>query len=75
MLLKLKEDKTNILPRISFIIACMGRLHHLAQTLPKNINWNVDYPNLEFILLDYNSSDGLAEWINKYMIKLLKSGI
>jgi len=52
----------------------MGRLHHLSETLPKNINWNSDYPNLEFVILDYNSSDGLAEWMKRYMLRFIDSG-
>lgn len=53
----------------------MGRLHHLAETLPRNIFWNSDYSNLEFILLDYNSPDGLADWIKEYMTKQIESGV
>lgn len=61
-------------PRISFLTTCMNRLHHLVETLPKNVNWNLDYPNLEFIVLDYNSPDGLGEWIRRYMAKSIVSG-
>lgn len=53
----------------------MGRLHHLVETLPKNICWNLDYSNLEFVILDYNSPDGLGDWIKKYMINSINSGI
>lgn len=51
--------------RISFCITCMNRLPHLKKTLRKNIRHNFDYPNLEFILLDYNSNDGLQKWVFK----------
>lgn len=49
--------------RISFCITCMNRAMHIKKTLRKNINDNIDYPNLEFVLLDYNSSDDLQEWV------------
>lgn len=28
---------------------------------------NADYPNVEFVVLDYNSSDGLGAWITAYV--------
>lgn len=43
----------------------MGRLHHLSVTLPKNIADNV-YPNVEFVILNYNSPDKLDEWMKQY---------
>jgi len=45
----------------------MNRLSHLRQTLPINLRDNQDYPSIEFIVLDYNSSDGLKEWIQHEM--------
>ena len=49
--------------KISFCTVCMNRVHHIQATLIKNIEDNLSYPHLECILLDYNSSDGLEEWI------------
>lgn len=46
--------------RISFYTTCMGRLHHLRQTLPLNLLRN---PKSEFVVLNYNSPDGLDEWM------------
>ena len=43
----------------------MNRLHHIKKTLPANIKANKDYANIEFVVLDYNSIDGLEEWINE----------
>jgi len=40
----------------------MNRLFHLEQTYLKNIQNASSYPDVEFILLDYNSTDGLKEW-------------
>lgn len=61
--------------KISFCTVCMNRLHHLKETLPKNIIDNSLYSNLEFIVLDYNSSDGMEEWIKTNFFEEIKSGI
>ena len=52
----------------------MNRLHHIKKTLPANIMANKDYANIEFIVLDYNSSDGLEEWINENYQEDLSAG-
>lgn len=49
--------------KISFCITCMGRLHHLKETLVKNAEDNSDHPAVEFVLLDYNSPDQLERWV------------
>ena len=59
---------------ISLCTTCMDRMHDLTQTLPKNIADNADYPNVEFVLLDYNSSDGLGEWVAANMMEHIESG-
>lgn len=46
---------------ISYITACMNRLHHIKETLAHNLR-NLGQ-NAEIILLDYNSTDGLKEYI------------
>jgi hypothetical protein len=51
----------------------MGRLHHLKKTLPYNLA-NNQYKNLEFVILDYNSSDGLEEWMRLNMMNHIESG-
>ncbi|HUT93886.1 MAG TPA: galactosyltransferase-related protein [Thermoguttaceae bacterium] len=61
--------------RVSLCTTCMGRLHDLRQTLPKNIEDNRDYPNVEFVVLDYNSGDGLEEWMRKQMMEHIESGL
>lgn len=53
----------------------MNRLHHLKKTLIQNIEDNLSYPGVEFVILDYNSSDGLEEWIKKDLGSYLKSNI
>lgn len=48
--------------KISFCTTCMNRLVHLKQTILRNIEHSKSYSNVEFILLDYNSNDGLEDW-------------
>ena len=68
-------DDLVVPPRfISVCVTCMNRLSDLIQTLPKNIQDNADYPNAEFLLLDYNSTDGLEEWVHDTMREHLDSG-
>jgi len=60
--------------KISFCTTCMNRLHHLRHTLIRNISDNQDYQNIEFVLLDYNSNDGLSEFISKNFSKDIATG-
>lgn len=60
--------------KISFCTTCMNRAHHLKHTLRKNIDDNAEYPNLEFVVLNYNSSDDLDSWIQKNMSNEIRSG-
>lgn len=53
----------------------MNRLCHVRETLRANINENIDYPGIEFVLLDYNSSDGLAEWVRTDMMPYIEMGL
>lgn len=52
----------------------MNRLEDIMITLPANIGANADYPELEFVLLDYNSTDGLGRWVKRKMHKHIESG-
>lgn len=52
--------------KISLCTTCMGRAHHLKQTLARNLADSVDWAQpeaVEFVILDYSSPDDLAEWI------------
>ncbi|RVU00436.1 glycosyltransferase family 2 protein [Mucilaginibacter limnophilus] len=60
--------------KISFCTVCMNRLQHLKETLQANIEANQDYANLEFVLLDYNSTDGVEDYIRNHMSYYIKSG-
>ena len=41
----------------------MGRTNDLRETLIRNIQDNDDYPNLEFVVLNYNSEDDMHEFM------------
>lgn len=60
--------------KISFCIVCMNRLHHLEQTLLTNILDNEDYPDVEFVLLDYNSSDQLENFVRTSLQQYIDNG-
>ncbi|GHV58384.1 hypothetical protein FACS1894182_10430 [Bacteroidia bacterium] len=47
---------------------------HIQETLVKNIEDNFLVDDVEFILLDYNSTDGLEEWV-KTLSKYIDMGI
>ena len=53
----------------------MNRLVHLKETLPINIDGNLNYPNVEFVILDYNSPDGLEQHVYQYWRKYIDQGI
>jgi len=59
---------------ITFCTTCMNRLCDLKRTFINNIEDNNDYPFLEMLLLDYGSSDGLAEWVNENLLEYIKLG-
>ncbi|WGH75239.1 glycosyltransferase family 2 protein [Tenacibaculum tangerinum] len=61
--------------KVSFCMVCMNRLENLRKTIKKNIEDNINYPNVEFILLDYNSKDGLENWVKQNLNNYLDSGI
>jgi len=61
-------------PKISFCTTCMGRLHHLRETLLKNIKDNEENPNVEFVVLNYNSPDGLDSWARENLKEWVASG-
>ena len=60
--------------KISFCIVCMNRLHQLQETLIQNMKDNADYDNLEFVLLNYNSQDGMHEWVTENFDEYIKKG-
>jgi glycosyltransferase involved in cell wall biosynthesis len=61
--------------KISFVTTCKGRRHHLEKTLPENILGNLGYPNVEFVVLDYNSEDGVEDFIRSRLMEYVDKGI
>lgn len=61
--------------KISFCTTCKNRLFHLKQTLPISIINSSDYFDREFIILDYNSEDGLYEWAKSNLLHWEKAGV
>jgi hypothetical protein len=62
--------------KISICTTCMNRTQDLKKTLIQNINDNSDYPNIEFVVLNYNSSDNMHKFMTSNDIKyLIKMGI
>jgi hypothetical protein len=53
----------------------MNRLHTLREVLPRNLEDNRHYSKLEWLLLDYNSSDGLEDWVATEMREHIESGL
>jgi glycosyltransferase involved in cell wall biosynthesis len=60
--------------KISFVTTVMQRLGDLQQTLPVNLQLNAKYPALEFVLVDYNSKDGLGAWVRKNLMGQIEAG-
>ena len=58
--------------KISYCISIMNRLYQLKETLQDNINNSSDQS--EFIIVDYNSNDGLKEYIYNNFENELTSG-
>lgn len=75
---KLKAQATKLIdrrrPRISYCTTTMERLHHLWLTLSSNLQHN-RYSDVEFVVLDYGSQDGVADWVQQAFPDELKSGL
>lgn len=60
---------------VSFCTTCMNRLFHLRQTFIPSIKDNINYPNVEFVLVNYNSQDGLDKWARSALTPYIDQGI
>lgn len=62
--------------KISICTTCMNRASDLKKTLVQNIKDNSDYPNIEFVVLNYNSQDNMHKLMQsndiRYLIKMGK---
>ena len=43
--------------------------------MPVNIQENKHYPGIEFVVLDYNSKDGMEDWAKTTMREFIESGV
>ena len=63
------------IPTLSFCITCKNRFYQIKDTLIKNLNENKMFKHLiEFVLVDFGSSDGLNDWIKENCMKYVKDG-
>ena len=61
--------------KLSFCITCKNRFYQIKKTLPENLKDNcLDENIIEFILVDFDSEDGLQDWVTKEFTPELKSG-
>ncbi len=60
--------------KISFCTTCKDRLEFLKKTLPANLEACKDYPNVEFVILDYDCPKGTAEWVKSTFPDEIHSG-
>lgn len=61
--------------KVSLCITVMNRLHNVKESIPQNIKDNIYYPNVEFVILDYNSEDGLDKWVKENLSDYIKDDI
>ena len=52
------------MPKVCICTIAMNRLHHVEKTLPVNLKEN-DKAGVNFLLLDYNSTDGLGQYVKR----------
>ncbi len=60
--------------KTTFCITSRGRLWQLKHTLRPNLDTHRSDDRVDFVLVDYNSSDGLAEWIEQHFLDEVRSG-
>jgi len=60
--------------KIAFCTTCKGRLSHLIETLPKNIEDNKDYPNCIFVVVDYGYDLEVQKYILTNFAKEVEEG-
>lgn len=53
----------------------MNRLNQLRSTLLANLNAASSCSNVEFLILDYNSQDGIEDWAKKTLMPFIDAGI
>lgn len=69
-----KSMEKTLRKKISLCVVCMNRSWQLKYTLQRNIADSKSYPNLEFVLLNYNSQDDMDEWVKSNMQTFIDNG-
>jgi len=70
-----KEVYEGPFKKISICTTCMGRTMHLKKTYLKNIKDNINYPDIEFVLLNYGSKDDMEAWAKDNLSEYIDKGI
>ena len=71
--MKLLREKNR---QLSFCITCMGRLSFLKKTLEHNLTvTQPHHDQIEFVILNYNSKDGLDDWIKNNFMSEIREGL
>lgn len=70
---KVNSISMTIVPKMTFCTVVKNRVHHVKSTLPRNLAEN-SQPFVQFDLLDYNSDDGLGEYIRSNFPTELETG-
>ena len=61
--------------KISFCTSCTKRLHHIKETFLSNLKNNIDYEDVEFVLLNWNSQDGMDDWVQQNLKGYIDDGV
>lgn len=61
--------------KISICTNVMNRVGDIRQTYIQNIEDNIKYPNVEFVLLNYGSTDYIDEYVKQNLLKFIDSGV
>ena len=61
--------------KVSICTNCMNRTSDLKQTYITNLEENMKYPHVDFVLLNYNSEDDMDEWVKKNLMKYIEKGV
>lgn len=60
--------------KISICTNSMDRAYQLKETYVKNIEDNIDYKNIEWVLLNYGSKDNIDDWVKKTLMHYIGKG-
>jgi len=61
--------------KISICTNSMDRLYTLQDVYIKNIEDNIDYPNIEWVLLNYGSKDNINSWAKEKLTPYIDRGL